>query len=490
MFGFDFYPTPEHVIDTMLDGLALQGKVVLEPSGGKGNIVDRLKLAGAEVIACETNKDLCKILGTKCKIVAEDFLTVQAQDVSHIHAIVMNPPYSADEKHIIHAWEIAPPGCKILALCNFNTIDNPNNRIRKQLIKIIEQSGSYINLGPAFDTAERKTNAIIAMITLLKPGGGYETEFEGFFMDEDPNEQNPEGGVSGIMPYNAVRDLVNRYVGAIKIYDEQLATGAKMNDLIGEHFVFERTNYNDIRPPITFQCSRDNQPVLREEFKKELQKAGWTGIFRMMNMQKYATEGLQSDINKFVEQQQKIPFTMRNIYRMLEIVIGTQSQRMDKALEEVFDKLTQHTHDNRFGVEGWKSNSHFLLSKHFVVPWIVENRGYGAEKVSLCHNGNYKKIEDMQKAMCYILGVNYDECTSLWKFCSQINMAFGQWYYWGFFEIKGFKKGTMHFRFQNEDSWAKFNQNISRIKGYPLFEGREQTKYQDRNTGRKKKAAA
>ena len=54
---------------------------------------------------------------------------------------------------------------------------------------------------------------------------------------------------------------------------------------------------------------------------------------------------------------------MKNIYRMLEIVIGTQSQRMDKAMIEVFDKVTERYSENRYNLEGWKTNSHYLVNK-------------------------------------------------------------------------------------------------------------------------------
>ena len=39
-----------------------------------------------------------------------------------------------------------------------------------------------------------------------------------------------------------------------------------------------------------------------------------------MNMEKYVTSGVMKDINKFVETQEKVPFTMKNIYKMLEII--------------------------------------------------------------------------------------------------------------------------------------------------------------------------
>ena len=38
----------------------------------------------------------------------------------------------------------------------------------------------------------------------------------------------------------------------------------------------------------------------------------------------------------------------------------------------------------------------------------------------------------------------------------------------GFFRIRGYKKGTMHFEFIDEDVWAKFNQAVANVKGWQL----------------------
>src|SRR5205085_8597927 len=111
-------------------------------------------------------------------------------------------------------------------------------------------------------------------------------------------------------------------------------------------------------------------------------REGWKFIFEKLNMQKYSTKGLREDLNRFVEQQSHIPFTMRNIYRMLEIVIGTQSARIDKAVLEVFDKITKYHDDNKLGLEGWKSNCHYLLTKKFIHPYLFNTDYSGCMSVT------------------------------------------------------------------------------------------------------------
>lgn len=476
MFNKDFFPTPADVIEQMLYGFDAAGKVILEPSAGKGNIVDWLQENGAkEVIACEINKDLTKILATKCRIIADNFLSITSSDVSHIDAIVMNPPFSSDEKHILHAYEIAPPGCDIISLCNYETYSHAYTRERSRLKHQINETGSFTDLGNCFTTAERKTDVRVGLVRLHKPGKSAENEFEGFFMEDEPEEIQG----NGMMPYNFVRDLVNRYVAAVKLYDEQLQVGLRMNNLTSSFYSSR----------LAFSCTDGEKPKLREDFKKDLQKAGWEWVFDQMNMEKYSTKGLKDDINKFVEQQTKIPFTMRNIYKMVEIVIGTTKGRMDRAIIEVFDKFTQHTYDNRYNVEGWKTNSHYLLNEKFIVPHIVEAK-YSAG-MGITHGDYYVQlVDDLNKVLCYITGTNYDDIEHLWRFINYKKIGvdettgreryahydFNTWYDWGFFQIKGFKKGTMHFKFKDRDVWAIFNQHIARLKGYPLPETIKTTK--------------
>lgn len=477
MFNADFFPTPVDVISAMISMADVEGKVILEPHVGSGNLVKAMKAFGAkEVIGCEKDPELYKISSTYCKMIGTDFLQVTSDQISHIQMIIMNPPFSTGGRHILHAYKIAPDGCKIIALCNYETIANPHTIARQELVTLIDTHGTSTNLGDCFSDAERKTNVEVALVKIQKPFSmNRDQEFEGFFEDEDPEEQQS----NGLMSYNAVRDLVNRYVKSIKIYDEQLETAVRLNAVMGSHFedVDKDARYDQVRISVTF--SEGGVPMKREEFKKRLQKSGWRWIFKTMDINKYSTKGLKEDINKFVEEQQKIPFTMRNIYKMLEIVVATTSQRMDKAIMEVFDKVTRHTNDNRYGVEGFKTNSDYLLTKKFIFTYACE-MDYNNEFVRLRrHQGDCETLMDMEKALCFITGKNWDEIKGIWHL---EKMIAGEWYDTSFFRVKGFKKGTIHVEFNDENVWALFNQHIGRIKGFIIPEKKEKTAYQKRQT--------
>lgn len=482
MFNKDFYPTPPNVIKTMTEGENLVGKTILEPSAGKGNIVDFLTEAGANVISCENNQDLKKILQTKCRVIADDFLTITSDMVSHIDYIIMNPPFSAEEAHILHAFNIAPPACKIISLCNYSTVENPYTNQRKQLCAIIDNNGSVENIGQCFSDAERETNVNIGLIKIKKPGAKTVDEFEGFFMEEEP-EQRQE---YGLMNYNIIRDLVNRYIQAVKTYREVLNVNTKLNNITGSFF------YGNIGINISLSY---------EDYKKELQKSGWNYILNEMNLLKYTTRGVREDINKFVEQQTKIPFTMRNIYHMLDIVVQTAGQRMDKAILEAFDRVTEHHHENRYNIKGWKTNSHFLVGKKFILPRQINQAkeyGFTSDTYNRLNNPTDGIIPDLEKALCYITGDQYEESKyenythtkiGIKTVNTSINRnTYGEWYESHFFKYKGYKNGNMHYEFKDDKVWQLFNKRVAQIKGYPLFEAKEQTAYQNRNTGRKTEA--
>ena len=404
MFNNDFFPTPIHVIEIMLDGLDLSGKVILEPSAGKGNIIDAIGDRAKEVLSCELHPDLAKIAASKSRFLCHDFLSLKSTEISHIDYIIMNPPFSADANHVLHAYNIAPQGTIIRALVNSETINNPYSRNRKQLKTIIADMGSSIDLGSCFDTAERKTNVNVSMIT-LKKGEKSDDDWSEYFELEDSDVHD---GSEGIMTFDVIRDVVNRYVGAVKLYDDVMENAVKMASLT--HDI--RTN-DDRGGALVFTLKEGDKNHSKATFMKELQKNAWKSVFHKMDMSKYVTKSLLNDLNKFVEKQTEIPFTMKNVYTMIQTIAGTHGTRMDQALLDVFDTLTKHNHDNRYGKEGWKTNSCYMLNKKFILPHMTDQGYYGGMRLKF--NGNEEKIEDLCKALNYITGQQYKAKDSLYN---------------------------------------------------------------------------
>lgn len=181
-----------------------------------------------------------------------------------------------------------------------------------------------------------------------------------------------------------------------------------------------------------------------------------------MNLSKYMTTGVMKDINNFVETQTQVPFTVKNIYRMFEIIFGTREQTFNRALVETVDDFTTHTHENRFSVEGWKTNSGHMLNKKFIINWGCESNYSGGMKIST------GKLTDLEKVLCHITGTDHDNINSIVNYSRTYQT--NTWYYSTFFEFKCFKKRTVHLKFKDDKVWEQINRAYAKIKGEVLPE--------------------
>ena len=496
----DFYPTPKEVIDRMMMSENVIGKVILEPSAGSGNIVDWLKGQGAkDVIACENDEHCRKLLAGKCRLIADDFLTVTAEQVSHVDYIVMNPPFSHGAQHIMHAFEIAPPGCTVIALCNDDNFesgygwgDRDKSKHKRLLQENIELHGYKEYLGEVFKTAERKTDVSVALVKLFKEGDG-DNEWDGYMFDQTDTDMLNANDAEGLVQYNVIREIVNRFVSAVKMFDDVMAATEKINDT-ARYFDFVTTKDDDGNekqkrqdygcPPIRFMAvdsSTDRSTVVtREEYKKQLKKYYWHVIFAKLKMGKYETESLRQQMNRFIEKQENVPFTMGNIYKVIDMIVQTHGQRMHKALVEAFEYICGFSAENSTAGETWKTNANYMVNRKFIVPYMCD--GYDWKYTSaysmarkqvarpyLCTSGSsVQKMYDVTKALCYLTGRDYGTIGALPGEYNGVQANWNEWFVWGFFRCKGFKKGTMHFEFLDEDVWLKFNEEVAKTKGWSL----------------------
>lgn len=486
----DFYPTPAAVVDRMLMDDSPAGLVVLEPSAGSGNIVRKLNEAGAaEVLACETDENLRRVLSReKCRLIASDFMTVQAEQVSHVNMIVMNPPFSQGVRHIQHAYDIAPAGCCIVALCNTSNLESSYYSHYREFAELVKMHGYSEDLGEPFaEDAERRTRCRVSLVKLWKEGQGAE-EFNGYFSAIEESD-NGNGEAAGLMQYNFLREIVNRYIEAVKMFDEVQAMTERINraatftdytvktdEKTGEQKAVKH-EYESI--PVSFEAVSYNREKGRTEavkidhltYKRELQKYYWRIIFKKMNMEKYATRELREQINKFIEQRQSVPFTMSNIYRVIETVVKTKGQRMNRALCEAFDTICSLSAENSTAGETWKTNSNYMVNRRFICDCLTN---YDSRWPSLCtrvgvdYGDRRDKIEDIAKALCYLTGKEWKEIGYLSDAIRKQQPAWGEWFEWGFFRCRGYKKGTMHFEFIDENVWARFNQEVAKSRGWKI----------------------
>ena len=497
MFNKDFYPTPEAVAHQMCFGLEIENKTVYEPHGGKADLIKVIKSYNPKkVITSEINPDLQKICSTEAQLIGNDFLQVKKEDVSHVHHIIMNPPFSKIWKHILHAWEIAPDGCIVTTLLNTDSLSNYTYN-KLAFDQALRQYGTIEHLGDCFSTVERKTDVNISMVRLYKPVNDKDLEFDGFFdMEEEVQGQYD----TGVMKFDIIRSYVNSYVEAVKMFDEVDAMANKINHLTSP-FSRSRIEFGG------FDMSgggRTYNRITRDEFKIKLQKTAWHAIFSELDMKKYVTQETYEQLNKYIENNSNVPFTRKNVFKMVEVIVSTHTSRMDNTLVKIFDEVTGRYKDNRQAVEGWKTNNQYFIAETFIMPYSrmqtqTTSSGH-SYPVWYGYGSTSHILDDFTKALCYLCGKNYVDYTEVndtyrsvpikeedalnasikgfhiekQKVLSDITTysypQFGKWLDFGFFKVKIYKKGTMHVKFNDVKVCGLFNQRIAKLKGWRLPE--------------------
>lgn len=109
-----------------------------------------------------------EVKGENVHLVHDDFLTFTAY--KQYNVIIMNPPFSNGDKHLLKALEIQKYGGQIVCLLNAETIRNPYTETRKELIKILNDYNANIEYySGEFNNAERQTDVEVAMIYVNIP---------------------------------------------------------------------------------------------------------------------------------------------------------------------------------------------------------------------------------------------------------------------------------------------------------------------------------
>lgn len=99
-----YYPTPEKVVERLLNDLHVKDMLVLEPSCGCGRIMDGLRKAGAKVFGIEFDPSRAQEAKAKGhNVLTANFLEVVP--VAKYDRVVMNPPFYGKHyaKHVQHA---------------------------------------------------------------------------------------------------------------------------------------------------------------------------------------------------------------------------------------------------------------------------------------------------------------------------------------------------------------------------------------------------
>ncbi len=500
IFDTEYFPTPTDVISKMLmpyrkDIKKLQ---ILEPSAGTGSILDYLsdsygyKAPKSNMYACEINPELVMVLqGKGYKILADDFLSYQP--AHSFDLVVMNPPFSNGDDHLLHAWDIMWTG-DIVCLLNAETINNPYTQKRKLLAQIIKEHGSVEYMGRCFRSASRQTNVDIAMVRLHK-----EVEDQRWHIDfgdcakvdgvPDFREAVSSGSEIAIVDklgdylhaWDKAKEAAVEFIKARKKLDFYVTAFMGTEDvskLVGEQMAAMKDSGNDMQ-------------FAYNAFLNAAKSKAWKEIISNLGMEKYMTANLRKTFDQFCEAQGAYELNRENIFKLIQFVCLNSQNILKKAVVDVYDMFTKFHKDNTEYTEGWKTNNRFKVNKKIILPCFVDSSWSATYKANWNH---YDEYRDIDKVMCFISGIPYERLNSLSekgqakfkeigsyqfgykataedydhmsleKAISFVSVGDNSLHESEFFKFRCFKKGTLHIIFKSDDLWARFNLAVNEGK--------------------------
>lgn len=462
MFDKNFYPTPYEVGLKMIEGLDLRGMNVLEPSAGKGDLLNVITEKFVKIYCIEKNSELQSILREKkYPILGDDFLTYKPDHIFDL--ILMNPPFDNGVKHFLKAWEISEENTHIRCLLNAESIRNPSTKERQLLLDILDDNGGKVEfLGDCFKNSERSTNVEVALIKVqnVSKRKKFQFNFEGIEKEKLDFE---ELDMNQLAKVDVLQNLEDKYIAVKDVIGEYLTLRNKL-----EYFLDGILNSHRIKTLLENRSSNSKREY--EEILEKVRVEFWQLIFTKTTLEKRMTSNVKKDFFTNKKEFSVMPFTVENINKLLEILIQNSALIFQNCLEETFDYLTAYYLENRVHIEGWKTNERWKVGKKFILPNMLDSYGFGYDAKVVKRLGYTKqdKIRDLEKVICNLVGRDISRIESIEKIVEK-GVEFGKWIQGEFFKFKIFKKGTIHFEFLDEKVWNEFNRKACESKKWLGF---------------------
>lgn len=487
----DFYPTPPQLIRKMTSKVEWKYiNSVLEPSAGKGNLVEAIhnqfkntsnyrRNSKYDIDTIEQDENLRHILrGKDYRVIADDFLTFNTYKKYDL--IFMNPPFSSGVKHLLKAIELIEKqqrSGQIVCVLNAETLKNPYSNDRKFLIRKLEEINAEVEyIQNAFSNSERSTEVETALIYISIE----KQEYSSVLIEELKKDESHKISAD----YKATQ-LVNAdfIKGIVEQFNYEIKAGLK---LINE--------YNSLKPLMLHSFNDDSTPILKLQIDKNAEENDienayiklirakyWNTLFNNDQFMGLFTSNLKQKYLQHVEELKDYDFSLFNIYTLRIQMSKEMTQGVEDTILNLFEEFShKHYYDesskNVHLYNGWKTNKSYKINKKIIIPL----NGY-CSWLGHYSPTDYKvleKLKDIEKVFNYLDNgltedINIDESLKLAKHYGETKKIELKYFY-----VTFYKKGTCHIEFKDMEILKKFNIFGSQKKNWlPPSYGK--VKYQD-----------
>ncbi len=166
-----------------------------------------------------------------------------------------------------------------------------------------------------------------------------------------------------------------------------------------------------------------------------------------------------------------IDFTAENIRGIVGNLIEDKNKIIRESIVDIFEHLCSFSRDNSIAIEGWATNSAYMLRKRMIIPYCL-SYDYGWS-LNYSFRGD-AVLNDLDRILCLMTGQKREDIVGiddeLKKRFDDLNGArhgqpvsdrskTGKSTY---FDLKVFQKGTLHLKWRDLRLWEQFNVESAR----------------------------
>lgn len=509
----EFYPTPQKVVEKMLSGVDWDFiKTILEPSAGKGDILREIAKREQhgyyskkfDVDCIEIDPNLRQILKYNFSderkrqfnerdeerytffekgihIVHDDFLTYNP--FKRYDLIVMNPPFSNGDKHLLKALKMQEKGGAIICLLNAETIRNPYTETRKALVQQLERYNANIEyIENGFTQSERRTDVEIALIKVSIENVQEDSDIYNRMKEAEEYEDfDPE--VTGIEVSDYIKAAVNQFNVEVK-------SGLELIRQYRALVPYMSRSFEDNTPILRLTDSSDRgyDSVSVNDYVQKVRLKYWKELLSNPKFTGKLTSKLQKEYQEKVSKLADYDFTEFNIYTLSTEMNSHIKTGIENEIIAMFDRLTaEHSYypefsKNRHYYDGWKTNSAYKIAKKVIIPcygifseWDGKPRTYDARKA----------LEDIERILNFLDGHMTADVDSWDSLENNFKNGITKNIKMKYFKATFYKKGTVHLTFTCPELIDRFNIYAAQNKNWlPPSYGKKA--YKDMTTDEKK----
>lgn len=398
-------------------------------------------------------------------IVHDDFLTYNPY--KRYDLIIMNPPFSNGDKHLLKALKMQEKGGSIICLLNAETLKNPYTENRKTLLEQLNKYNAQIEyIDNAFTSAERKTGVEVALIKVFIEQVQEESDIYNRFKKAEQIEDI----------YEEATDIeVTDYIkAAVNQFNVEVKSGLELIRQYRALMPYMQNSFNEDykRPILRLVNSHDrsyNDCVSINDYLKDVRLKYWRALLSNPKFTGKLTSKLQDEYREKVQKLADYDFTEFNIYNLSAEMNSQIKQGIEDEIIAMYDRLTE-THSyypefskNRHYYNGWKTNSAYKIGKKVILPCYGVFSEYSN---SLSSYDARKVLEDIERILNFLDGGMTREVDSWLRIKNYFDLGETKNIECKFFKVNFYKKGTVHITFTCPELIDRFNIYAGQRKGW------------------------